>query len=99
MESLYDRIVNNEIKMKADQPLVGPTGQKQVAVGWLDTIMNLLPGRQRAADDEPTEEAIRRTQEFLREKTNGAMFFQAKDGEAVRPMLDVAWAPMLGAFR
>ncbi len=26
------------------------------------------------------------------------MFFEATEGETVRPMLDVAWAPMLGAF-
>ena len=25
-------------------------------------------------------------------------FFEARDGEAIRPMLDVAWAPLLGAF-
>ena len=34
-----------------------------------------------------------------REKAKGVTFFEARDGEAVRPMLDVAWAPMLGAFR
>lgn len=25
-------------------------------------------------------------------------FFEALDGEAIRPMLDVSWAPLLGAF-
>lgn len=25
-------------------------------------------------------------------------FFEAHDSEAVRPMLDVSWAPLLGAF-
>ncbi len=34
-----------------------------------------------------------------RERAKGVTFFEAKDGEAIRPMLDVAWAPMLGAFR
>lgn len=33
-----------------------------------------------------------------REKAKGATFFEATEGETVRPMLDVAWAPMLGAF-
>lgn len=33
-----------------------------------------------------------------REKAKGATFFEAHDGEAIRPMLDVAWAPLLGAF-
>ena len=33
-----------------------------------------------------------------RERAKGATFFEATEGETVRPMLDVAWAPMLGAF-
>lgn len=35
---------------------------------------------------------------MCREKAKGATFFEATEGETVRPMLDVAWAPMLGAF-
>lgn len=33
-----------------------------------------------------------------REKAKGVTFFEAHDSEAVRPMLDVSWAPLLGAF-
>lgn len=33
-----------------------------------------------------------------REKAKGATFYEATEGETIRPMLDVAWAPMLGAF-
>ena len=33
-----------------------------------------------------------------RGKAKGATFFEATEGETVRPMLDVSWAPMLGAF-
>ena len=33
-----------------------------------------------------------------REKAKGATFFEATEGETVKPMLDVSWAPMLGAF-
>ena len=105
MEALYDRIVNNEIKMK-DQPgdELGGTADgtasanAAAASGWLDTVMALIPGRQRAATAEPTEAAIRRTHEFLREQAKGATFYEAKDGEAVRPMVDAAWAPTLGAL-
>ena len=32
-----------------------------------------------------------------REQAKGATFFSAVEGETVRPMLDVCWAPMLGA--
>lgn len=34
--------------------------------GWMDTILNLIPGRRAAASNEPSEEAIRRTHENLR---------------------------------
>lgn len=33
-----------------------------------------------------------------RERAKGATFFEATEGETARPMLDVAWAPMMGAF-
>ena len=33
-----------------------------------------------------------------REQAKGATFFSAVEGETVRPMLDVCWAPMLGAL-
>lgn len=33
-----------------------------------------------------------------RQKAKGATFFEATEGETARPMLDVCWAPMLGAL-
>ena len=72
MEALYDRIIHNEIKMKDDpMALSGADAAKAAAaaaagVGWLDTIMNLIPGRAKAASAEPNDEAIRRTHEHLR---------------------------------
>lgn len=102
MEALYDRIVTNEIKMKDESLLGGGADAAKAAAaasaGWLDTIMNLLPGRAKAASAEPNDEAIRRTHDYLREKAKGVTFFEAHDGEAIRPMLDVSWAPLLGAF-
>jgi brefeldin A-inhibited guanine nucleotide-exchange protein len=103
MEALYDRIVHNEIKMKGEGGGGGGAAAAAAAAaasaGWLDTIAALIPGRQRAAAGEDPEEAVRRTHDFLREQAKGATFFEARGGDAVRPMLDVAWAPMLGAFR
>ena len=103
MGALYDRIVNDEIKMKDEDTGHEVGGSKEAAAaaeqqGWLDTMMSIFPGRQRAAAAEPTEAAIRRTHEFLREQAKGAKFYEAKDSEAVRPMIDVAWAPTLGAL-
>ena len=40
----------------------------------------------------------RRRVSWCREKAKGATFFEAREGETARPMLDVCWAPMLGAF-
>ena len=109
MEAIYDRIVNDEIKMK-DEPgenlarggggalTASAAAAAAASSGWLDTMMALIPGRQRAAAAEPTEAAISRTHEHLREQAKGATFFEAKDGEAVRPMIDVVWAPTLGAL-
>ena len=74
MEALYDRIIHNEIKMK-DDVIAGMAGggadaQKQAqaaaSAGWLDTIMNLIPGRAKLATGEPNDEAIRRTHDYLR---------------------------------
>ena len=35
---------------------------------------------------------------WRRDQAKGATFFSAVEGETVRPMLDVSWAPFLGAF-
>jgi len=40
--------------------------QNKAAGGWMDTILNLIPGRKQQSADEPSEEAIKRTHEFLR---------------------------------
>lgn len=34
---------------------------------WMDTILNLIPGRRAAASSEPSEEAIKRTHDNLRQ--------------------------------
>jgi hypothetical protein len=36
------------------------------AGGWMDTILNLIPGRKQQASAEPSEEAIKRTHDYLR---------------------------------
>jgi brefeldin A-inhibited guanine nucleotide-exchange protein len=66
MESLYDRIITNEIKMEDRIGQSAAASQQQASSGWLDTIMNLIPGRQKLAADEPNEESIRRTHAHLR---------------------------------
>lgn len=35
---------------------------------------------------------------MCRQRAKGATFFEATEGETARPMLDICWAPMLGAL-
>lgn len=64
----------------------------------LDIFLSLMPGRKQLKLNEPSEEAIKRTQEYLREKAKGATFFESSEAETVQPLFEVAWAPLLGAF-
>jgi hypothetical protein len=48
---------------------------------------------------EPSDEAIRRTLDSLHAKAKGATsFIISSEPDTVRPMLDVVWAPVLGAL-
>ncbi len=102
MEALYDRIVTTEIKMSDDADDAGDVAQdgaeSSQPTGWFDSVMALLPGRQGAIVTEPTDEIVRRTAEKLRTLAEGASFVEAKDSDTLRPMVDVLWAPVLGAF-
>ena len=40
----------------------------------MDTILNLIPGRKQLSADEPNEEAIRRTHDYLRSVTEAFSF-------------------------
>eukprot|EP00873_Tetraselmis_striata_P021183 jgi/Tetstr1/441447/TSEL_029692.t1 len=101
LANLYDRIQGNEIKMKDTDPVesmhAAPSAAKCLQLSWIDTVMGMI-GRKAVDYNEPSDDAIRRTHEYLKEKAKGATFFTATDGETVRPMIEVAWAPMLGAF-
>ncbi len=100
MEALYDRIVTNEIKMSDDTDDAGDKdgAESSQPTGWFESVMALLPGRQEAIVTEPTDEIVRRTADKLRTLAEGASFVEAKDSDTLRPMVDVLWAPVLGAF-
>ena len=40
--------------------------QQAKAVTWMDSILSLIPGRKQAYSSEPSDEAIRRTHDYLR---------------------------------
>lgn len=100
---IYDRIVSNEIKMRDDSLLEGSVhgmtqAQSKAGLAFLDMFLSLIPGRKQAISNEPSDAAIKRTQDYLREKAKGATFFEATDASTVWPLFEVAWAPLLGAF-
>lgn len=47
---------------------------------------------------EPSDDAIKRTLDYLHDRAKGATYFTASDPDTVRPMLELIWAPLLGAF-
>eukprot|EP00798_Chlamydomonas_sp_ICE-L_P022399 gene22399-29511_t len=47
---------------------------------------------------EPSDEAIKRTLEFLQEKAKGSTAVTVTEPEVVRPIMEVIWAPLLGAL-
>eukprot|EP00898_Chlorokybus_atmophyticus_P004086 jgi/Chlat1/4679/Chrsp3S05617 len=98
LEGLYDRITTNEIKMKPDGPSLA-AGAQGGKLGGLDSILNLVTKRKTVQVYETSEEIIKHTQEMMREKgKTGSIFYAAKHIENVRPMLEVAWPPMMAAF-
>lgn len=40
--------------------------QHAKAASWMDSILSLIPGRKQASSDEPSDEAIKRTHDYLR---------------------------------
>lgn len=97
MESLYDRIVTDEIKMN-DETEEGDSQKVVSAPNWFDSVISLLPGRQEKASIEAPDDIVKRTAEKLRKLAEGASFVEAKDSDSLRPIVDVLWAPILGAF-
>lgn len=105
LSAIYDRILSDEIKMRDDSLLEGNgsnqgvnPAQNKAGVALLDMFLSLIPGRKQNVTNEPSEAAIKRTQDYLREKAKGATFFEASNADTVWPLFEVAWAPVLGAF-
>eukprot|EP00217_Crustomastix_stigmatica_P006110 CAMPEP_0183807166 /NCGR_PEP_ID=MMETSP0803_2-20130417/40777_1 /TAXON_ID=195967 /ORGANISM="Crustomastix stigmata, Strain CCMP3273" /LENGTH=1848 /DNA_ID=CAMNT_0026051939 /DNA_START=183 /DNA_END=5729 /DNA_ORIENTATION=+ len=114
MSALYDHIVNNEIKMKdpmvdstggASAPAaaganssskINQTFKDMTNRMGLDVFVNLMAGRRGNVAVPDTSEAVL---EAVRARQKGAGdFYSATEPAMVRPMLEVAWPPMLAAF-
>nr|XP_024388580.1 brefeldin A-inhibited guanine nucleotide-exchange protein 2-like isoform X2 [Physcomitrium patens] len=103
MSSLYDRIVSNEIKMKADT--LAPSKQQPANSNrmlGLDAILNIVVRKPREDSKimETSDDVIRHMQEQFKAKAgkSESVYYAASDVELLRPMVDVTWAPMLVAF-
>ena len=51
-----------------DNPMEAISAKEQALkqVSWMDSILSLIPGRKQAACNEPSDEAIKRTHDYLR---------------------------------
>lgn len=100
MSALYERIVKNEIKMKDDDLMPTSTGgvQPQQKNNIFNVLLNLMGATKSHVSNEPSDEAIKRTLDYLHQKAKSASLVPATEADAVRPILEVIWAPLLGAL-
>ncbi|KAI8465270.1 MAG: hypothetical protein J3K34DRAFT_525495 [Monoraphidium minutum] len=105
MRALYERIVTNEIKMKdeagpaaADSADAGGAGALLRNNAVMAALWSIVGGHKPHASSEPSDEAIRRTLDSLHERAKGATFVVTRESDTARPMLELIWAPLLGAF-
>mmetsp|Transcript_7972 Transcript_7972/g.29482 ORF Transcript_7972/g.29482 Transcript_7972/m.29482 type:complete len:1752 (-) Transcript_7972:83-5338(-) len=104
LEGIYDRITQNEIKMKdgglpGDGAAKTPLKAGALSSMSMDSLMSLIPTRRRVSHIDTSEEAIRDTQQAVKEQGSRVSAFQsAVEIASVKPMLDVVWPPMLAAF-
>eukprot|EP01025_Chloroclados_australasicus_P037318 TRINITY_DN3805_c0_g1_i5.p1 TRINITY_DN3805_c0_g1~~TRINITY_DN3805_c0_g1_i5.p1 ORF type:complete len:1288 (-),score=132.71 TRINITY_DN3805_c0_g1_i5:189-4052(-) len=98
LEKIYNRIGENEIKMRDESLLNNNTSTiRNLSVGksvLFDTLISLLPNRRQLINEEPSEDAINRTLEYLKEKAKGAQFFISRDPFTVIPMFELSWQPI-----
>ncbi|XP_078432410.1 SEC7-like guanine nucleotide exchange family protein [Wolffia australiana] len=93
--SLYDQIVNNEIKMNANSSVP----QSRQANG-LNKLFNLVTRRQSEEKAVGANDLlIKHIQEqFKANSGKSELYYTVKDTSILRFMMDVCWAPMLAAF-
>ncbi|QDZ20210.1 Sec7 domain-containing protein [Chloropicon primus] len=99
LTEIYQNVVTNEFKLKGDDGddvSVEVETKSRSGLPGLDAILNVFGGSQ-TKKLEPNEEQIRQTHEEMKEKGTATKWLTAAGSEDIRPMLEVAWAPLLGA--
>lgn len=111
LSDLYDRIVNNEIRMKDEDPeLIAQKAEANNAGSGsmvnramkdmsnrlgMDVLLSLVAGRKIVA---PVDTSAWMDEVRARAKRDASGFHTASDPACVRPMLEVAWPAMLAVF-
>ncbi|KAG2485588.1 hypothetical protein HYH03_015653 [Edaphochlamys debaryana] len=104
MSALYDRIVSNEIKMK-DEATGGASAAQESgglaapARALFNTLLGMMGGRgQAVSTGGPSDAAIRATLDYLHQRAASASTVTVTEPDAVQPLMEVVWAPLLGAL-
>eukprot|EP00198_Chlamydomonas_reinhardtii_P005607 XP_001694943.1 SEC7/BIG-like ARF-guanine nucleotide exchange factor [Chlamydomonas reinhardtii] len=103
MGALYDRIVTNEIKMNKDEAAGGAAAQQDTGIAaparaLFNTLLGIMGGRGPAVSAGPSDAAIRATLDYLHQRAASATTVTVTEADAVRPLMEVVWAPLLGAL-
>ncbi|GFH13962.1 SEC7 domain-containing protein [Haematococcus lacustris] len=98
MSALYDRIASNEIKMKDEGAELNLQPRSMSPNNIFNTLLSMLGAIKQTSRSEPSEESIKRTLDLLHEKARSATAVTVTESDAVRPMMEVIWAPLLGAL-
>ncbi|KAL0423006.1 UNVERIFIED_CONTAM: Brefeldin A-inhibited guanine nucleotide-exchange protein 1 [Sesamum latifolium] len=99
--TLYDDIVNNEIKMSAESSaLQSKQGNSLNELLGLEGIFNLVPKQTEEKPLGPNEYLISHIQEQFKEKSLKPedIYYTLADPTILRFMVEVCWGPMLAAF-
>ncbi|KAM0049164.1 putative Sec7 domain, armadillo-like helical, sec7 domain superfamily protein [Helianthus debilis subsp. tardiflorus] len=99
--ALYDQIVKNEIKMKADTSI--PQSKQTNSVNrllGLDGILNLVWKQTEEKPLGANGALIKHIQEQFKEKSgkSESTYYAVTDAAILRFMVEVCWGPMLAAF-
>ncbi|XP_051141539.1 brefeldin A-inhibited guanine nucleotide-exchange protein 2-like [Andrographis paniculata] len=101
LQSLYERISRNEIKMKEDNLAIQQKHQVNLnRVLGLDSILNIVIRPRDEESMETSDDLMRNMQEQFKEKArrSESVYYAATDVMILRFMIEISWAPMLAAF-
>lgn len=79
-------------------PHIADTGIAAPARALFNTLLGIMGGRGPAVSAGPSDAAIRATLDYLHQRAASATTVTVTEADAVRPLMEVVWAPLLGAL-